>query len=57
MIQSSSLAASKQNLVKRKFPWIDNFDHEGPPVINVIHDLKFIVFEHLEVKSKLDMDL
>ena len=57
VIQSSSLAASKQNLVKRKFHWIDTFDNEGPSVINAMHDLTVRVFEHLEVPSKLHMDI
>ena len=30
VVYDSSLAASKQNLVKRQFPYIDTFDNEGP---------------------------
>ena len=30
VIYDSSLAAYKQNLFKRQFPYIDMFDHEGP---------------------------
>ena len=43
--------ASKQNLVNKKFPYIDTFDHEGPAVISAMHDLTFGVFEHLEITS------
>ena len=35
----SSLAASKQNLVNRQFPYINTVNHEGPVVINAMHDL------------------
>ena len=46
-IHSSILTASKQNLVKSKFPWIDMFNHKGPALINVMCDITVRVFEHL----------
>ena len=39
IIHNSSLVESKQNLVKRKFPYIDTFDHEGPTVVSAMWDL------------------
>ena len=57
IIHDSILSASTQNLIKREFPWIDMFDHEGPTVINVMRDLIVIVFEHLVIMSKKDLDL
>ena len=49
VVYDSSLAASKKNLVKRQFPYIDTFDHEGPVVINTMRNLTVGVFEHLEI--------
>ena len=56
-IHDPSLAASKKNLVKIKFPWIDIFDHEVHVMINVIHDLTVVVFENLYITSNFDFDL
>ena len=56
VIYHSSLAASKQNPVKRKLPYIDTFNHEGPAVISAMHDLIIGVFEHLEITSPMNMD-
>ena len=47
---------SNQNLVKRKFPYIDIFDYEGHAVVNAIHDLTIRVFEHLDITSPMDVD-
>ena len=48
--------ASKKNFVKRKFPYIDTFDHEGPAVISATHNLTVGVFEHLDVTSPMDVE-
>ena len=56
VINDSSLAAYKQNLGKRKFPYIDMFNHEGPKVISAMRDLTAGVFEHLEITSPMDVD-
>ena len=32
------------------------FDHEGPTVVNAIHELTSGVFEHLEITSPTDVD-
>ena len=47
--------ASKKNLVKRKFPYIDTFDHEGPTVFSATRKLTSGVFEHLVITSPLDV--
>ena len=47
VVYDSSLAASKQNIVKRQFPYINTFDHEGPVVINTMCALTVGMFEHL----------
>ena len=47
VVYDSSLAGSKQNLVKRKFPYIDTFNHEVPVVISAMRDLTVGVFDHL----------
>ena len=46
-IYVSSLATSKQKIVKRDFHYIDTFNHEGPTVIIVMRNLTVGVFEHL----------
>ena len=48
--------ASKQNLVKRQFPYIDTFDQEEPVVINAMRDLTVGVFEHLDITSPMDVE-
>ena len=45
------LVESKQNLVKRKCPCIDMFDHEGPVVVRAMRNLTSGVFNHLEITS------
>ena len=47
---------SNKYLVKRKFPYIDTFNHEGPKVISVMRNLTTGVFEHLEITSHMDVD-
>ena len=56
VIYYSSLSTSKQNLVKRKFPYIFTFDHEGPTVVIVICNLTVGVIYHLEITSPMDVD-
>ena len=48
--------ATKQNLVKRKFPYIDTFSHQVPAVVHTMRDLTSGVFEHLWITSPLDVD-
>ena len=48
--------ASKQNLVKRKFPYINTFDHGGPAVASAMRDLTIGVFEYLEITSHMELD-
>ena len=48
--------ASNQNLVKRVFPWIGIFGHEGPAVIKAMCDLMVSVFEHIDITYKMDLD-
>ena len=56
VVYDSSLAASKQNLVKRQLPYVDTFGHEGIVVINAMRNLTVKVFEHLEIISPTDVD-
>ena len=49
--------ASTQNLVKRKFSWIYTFYHEVPVVINALRDITVGVYGHLEITSKIDLDI
>ena len=49
VIYNSSLAEYKQNLVKRQFPYINTFNHEGPVVINVMQNLTAGLFERPEI--------
>ena len=53
VIHNSSLVAKNQNLVKRRFRWIKKFDYEGPIFFKVMRDLALVVFEHLDITSKL----
>ena len=53
-VYDSGLAASKQNLVKRKFNYINTFDHEKPAVISAMRDQTVGVFEHLDIISSMD---
>ena len=41
------LTATKKNLVKSNFTYIDMFDHQGPTVVHAMRDLTSRVFEHL----------
>ena len=56
LIHNSSLEASKKNLVKRKFSYINTFNHEGPAVVSAMHKLNIGVFEHLYITSPMYMD-
>ena len=56
VVYDSSLAASKKNLVKRNFPYIYTFDHEGPVVTSAMHKLTIGVFENLKITSPMDVD-
>ena len=47
---------SKQNVIKRNFPYIDMSDHEGPAVFNTMRDLTSGVFENLDITSPMDVD-
>ena len=47
---------SKQNPVKRKFSYIDTFDHDVPAAENEKRDLTSGVFEHLGKTSSMDVD-
>ena len=38
-IYNSNLSISKQKLVKRKFPYIDTFDPEGPTIVYAMCNL------------------
>ena len=49
------LTATKQNLAKMKFPFIDMFDHTGPYVVHAMRGLIVGVFEHLEITSLIDV--
>ena len=56
VVCDSSLTVSKQNLVKRKSPYIDMFDHEGPAVVKTMHELNILVLDHLDINFTMDMD-
>ena len=55
VVHGSNLAVSKQNLITRKFPYIDTFDHEGPALVNAMRDLTSGMFEHLDITSPIDL--
>ena len=48
--------ATKQNLVKRNFPYINTFDHQGSIVVCAMHDLTVGVFEHIYITPPMDVD-
>ena len=50
------LVETKKNIIKRKFPYIDTFNHRRPDVVRMMRDLPIEVFEHLEKISPLDVD-
>ena len=39
VIHDSSLSAYKKNLLKRKFPYINKFDHDGLSGVGAMYDL------------------
>ena len=53
----SRLTKTKQNFIKSKLPYINNFDYEGPSVISAMRDLTVGVFERVEIAYKLDLYL
>ena len=55
VVYDSRFTASRQNLVKRHFPYINMFYHEGPIVINSMRYLTIRVFDHLEITSPMDV--
>ena len=55
-IHDSSLAVYNQNLVKRKFPYINMFNHEVSVVVNAMRDLTSGVFVHLYIASPMYVD-
>ena len=48
-----SLTASKQNLVKKNFHYIDTFDHVGLTLVIAMNDLTIIVFDNLKITSTI----
>ena len=48
--------ATNKNLIKREFPYINTFDHDGPAVIIAMRDLMVVVFEQIEITSKMNVD-
>ena len=42
--------------MKRKFPRINTFDHEGTTMVSAMHDLTVGIFEHLNIMAKTDVD-
>ena len=44
VVYNSSLAASKQNLVKTQFTYIKTFNYEGPVIIGTMQDITVGVF-------------
>ena len=56
VIYDSRLAESKQNIVKRKLPYINTFVHEGPAVVSVMCNLTSRLFEHLDITSPMEVD-
>ena len=51
-----SLTATKQNIIKMKFPYIDTFNHQGSAVVRAMRNLTVGVFEHLETTPPTDVD-
>ena len=51
----SGLAVFKQNLVKRKLPYINTLNYEGPVVISVMRDKTVGLFAHLDITSPMDV--
>ena len=53
-MHDKSLASTKQNLVKSKFPFINMFNHQLLTVVHAVCNLTVGVFEHLEITSSMD---
>ena len=56
VVCDASLLASKKNLVKMQFLYINTFDHEGPIVIITMRNLTVGVFEHFDITSPTDVE-
>ena len=48
VVNDSNLAISKKYLVKRKLPYTNTFNHEGPALVSAMRNLNFGVFEHID---------
>ena len=46
---------TNQNIIKRKFPYIDTFDHELTDVISTMRDPTVGMFGHIEIISDMDV--
>ena len=55
VVHYSNFAVSKQNLVKREFPYISTFNHEGPALANTMRDLNRGVFGIIDTTSPMDV--
>ena len=53
IIHDKILAATKQKVFKRKFPYINMFNHQGLAVVCVMLNLTSGVFEHLETTAHM----
>ena len=53
IIHNQSLTETKQNIIKKKFPYIDMFGCQGSSVVRAIRDLTVGVIKHLEIKSHI----
>ena len=56
VVHDSIIVVSKENLIKRKFPYIYMFDHDGPKVVSAMSDITSRLFENLEITSPMDVD-
>ena len=56
VVYNLSLAASKQKLVKKQFPYIDTFDHKGPVIIDAMRNITTGVVEQLDITSPMFVD-
>ena len=56
VVYDSSLASSKQNLIKRQYPYIYTFNQKGPIVIRAMGNITVRAFDHIEITSHMDVD-
>ena len=54
-MHDKSLTETKQNLVNRKFSYINTFDHQGPAVVRALRDLTSGLFEHPVITYPLNV--